>query len=225
MRIYVGSTRSREFISALHERDIGRVNTPGSRFKPYPEEKWLADNGAYSLWLKGSPFREAPFLRYLEVLAGFSPQPQFAVLPDIVADGLRSLEYSIHWASRGDLPSWPWYLALQDGMSVADVESCIDIIDGLFIGGTLRFKSEVYTWVELGRRHNKPIHFGRAGVHHRLHEAHRAGCDSADSAFPLWCRERFFRFLEWVEEGHYKPTSYRQILLEFRHPRPDNTHP
>jgi len=215
MRICVGSTRSREFVDALRKYDIGRVNHPESHFNPYQGEKWIADNGAFSAWLKGRSFNETVFRRYLDKL-GKHTDPQFAVLPDIVAEGLRSLEYSIHWVTRDSLPAWSWYLALQDGMSVTDVESCIDLVDGLFIGGTLRFKSEVYAWVELGRRHGKPVHFGRAGVHHRLHEANRAGCDSADSAFPLWCRERFFRFLDWTKGGHYDPDSYRQLLLELR---------
>jgi len=215
MRIYLGSTRDREYVAAMRKRDIGRVNHPASVITPYPSEKWCADNGAYSDYLKKRPFNENRYLRYLEKLVRFEP-PQFGVLPDIVADGLRSLEYSIDWFVKGKLPKFSWYLALQDGMSVTDVESCIDLFDGLFIGGTTRFKSEVYMWVQLGHRHNKPVHFGRAGIHQRLHEARRAKCDSADSAFPLWERERFFRFLGWLDDAHYNPHSFRQLVMEFR---------
>ena len=211
MRIYVGSTGKLEFVERLREKDIGRVMIPDSTFVPYPEEKWVLDNGAYSLWLKSKPFDDERYLNYVERRMN-QPAPQFAVVPDIVADGLRSLEFSINWLNR--IPrEWKWYLALQDGMSYQDVEDCIDLFDGLFVGGTLRFKGEVKIWVNLGEQHGKPVHFGRCGIHSRLDFASRAGCASADSSFPLWTKERMGLFLSWITEGHYDPKSYRQMFL------------
>lgn len=211
MRIYVGSTGKLDFIRRLREKDVGRVMTPDSTFIPYPGEKWVCDNGAYSLWLKGKPFNDDRYLRYVERLLRH-PVPQFAVVPDIVAEGLRSLEFSINWLNR--LPSsWDLYLALQDGMAVPDVEDCVELFDGLFVGGTLRFKGEVKIWVNLAERYGKKIHFGRCGIHSRLDFAARAGCDSADSSLPLWNKERMGQFLSWIDKGEYDVKSYRQMFL------------
>jgi hypothetical protein len=88
-------------------------------------------------------------------------------------------------------------------------------IDGLFIGGTLGFKAQVKQWVALGKKHGKPVHYGRAGVHHRIHDAYLAGCDSADSAFPLWEKNRFMRFLTWIKQGKYDPDSYKQLCFDY----------
>ena len=215
MQIYVGSTRKLSFVKELEKRWIGRVNHPESRFAPYDGEKWIADNGAYSLWLQGKPFDEDRYLTYLEKLELFFPKPQFAVLPDIVAKGTRSLDYSMHWLTSDRLPSWRWYLALQDGMTPSDIDPVMNFIDGLFIGGTLGFKALAKEWVELGNKYNKPVHYGRCGIHHRINDAYLAGCNSADSAFPLWEKNRFMRFLTWVKEGHYDPESYKQLFLDF----------
>ena len=211
MRVYVGSTRSSEFIRVLKNKDVGRVNHPLSIFTPYSEnEKWFADNGAYSTWLKQEPFNEPIFLKYLDRLDKLDRKPRFGVVPDIVADGMRSLDFSLDWTGRNILPDWPWYLAVQDGMGIPDVEQVLDMFAGIFIGGTIKFKSHAAGWVQLGDRHGKPVHFGRAGIHHRIQFAYETGCDSCDSAFPLWTKERFETFMSWIKDGHYDPESYKQ---------------
>ncbi|MHC4424334.1 MAG: hypothetical protein ACYSWR_06675 [Planctomycetota bacterium] len=215
MRFYTGSTRKLSFVRELEKNHIGRVNHPESRFTPYDDERWFADNGAYSLWLRGKSFDEKRYLTYLEKLELLSPKPQFAVLPDIVTKGVKSLEYSMYWLVSDRLPAWKWFLALQDGMDIGDVEPVIHLIDGLFIGGTLGFKAQVKQWVALGKKHGKPVHYGRAGVHHRIHDAYLAGCDSADSAFPLWEKNRFMRFLTWIKQGKYDPDSYKQLCFDY----------
>jgi hypothetical protein len=212
MRFYIGSTRKKDFVSELAKRDIGRVNHPESRFTPYEGEKWFADNGAYSLWLQEKPFDEDKYMRYLDKLSKHAP-PEFAVLPDIVAHGNRSLEYSMYWLTSDRLPDWRWYFALQDGMSPGDIEPIVYMFDGLFLGGTLGFKSRAKQWVQFAATHDKPVHYGRAGVHHRIHDAYKSGCQSADSSFPLWNKERFAQFLTWIKNGKYDPDSFKQLFL------------
>lgn len=150
-------------------------------------------------------FDEARFERMISRAIGEWPEPVFGVLPDIVAGGVGSLYYSLRWIDR--LPPWRWYLAVQDGMTPLDIEPHLDKVEGIFIGGTLRFKSTAAKWVSLG----VPTHFGRAGVRRRLHFAARCGCESADSAFPLWTMERTSEFLTWVDSnGCYIPGSLEQ---------------
>ncbi|MGB9920851.1 MAG: hypothetical protein ACPLPT_09030 [Moorellales bacterium] len=36
-------------------------------------------------------------------------------------------------------PDWPWYLAVQDGLSLAEVEAALGGLAGIFLGGTDAF--------------------------------------------------------------------------------------
>jgi len=116
-----------------------------------------------------------------------------AVAPDVVCGGLRSLEFSLAWLAR--LPPWPWYLAVQDGMGVDDVEAAIHLFDGIFLGGSDDFKWTARYWCDLAHAHGKKFHFARAGTLKKVTFARRIGADSCDSAFPLWSMRRFEQFL------------------------------
>jgi hypothetical protein len=160
----------------------------------YENEPWAFDNGAYGCFLAGRPFHDDRF-RYRLDRASDLPEPLFGVTPDIVGGGLLSLEFSLGWRER--LPNhWPWYLVVQDGMIVEDVEPCLDGFEGLFLGGTTRFKSTAETWCELAHKWHKGFHYGRASVLSRVQDAKRIGADSLDTSFPLWTRGRLAEFIE-----------------------------
>lgn len=164
---------------------------------PYEGELWGFDNGAYHYFLHGQLLDENVFLKRLD-LAYQLDIPYIAITPDIVCGGLKSLEYSLSWLER--LPGdWPWYLAVQDGMTVADVEPVVYSFAGIFLGGSTGFKSTAPIWRELAHRCGKNFHYGRAGTKRKLLHAMDCGADSADSAFPLWTRERFNEFVKWWE--------------------------
>lgn len=93
-----------------------------SRDRPnlYDGEYWAWDNGAYSWWVNGQAFHDVSFLKRLwrDYLVGV---PYLAACPDMPAEGMDSLEFSMWWIDR--LPkAWPWYLVVQDGMTVEGVE-------------------------------------------------------------------------------------------------------
>jgi len=133
--------------------------------------------------------------------------PALAALPDIVAGGLRSLEFSLAWLER--LPDWPWYLVVQDGMRLEEVEPELPSVAGLFLGGTTRFKQSALLWARLAHAHGKRFHFARAGTLARIELAQRVGADSLDSSFPLWTRERFDTFVSWILYGPPGPAMRR----------------
>jgi hypothetical protein len=214
MKMHIGCTGKKSFIKKLRKKNVGRVNTPVRPFSPYQNERWISDNGAFSYYLQGKSFDSKKYLRHIEKCSKHTP-PIFAVIPDIVAGGERSLEYSLEWLSSGKLPSkWRWYLALQDGMRMSDVFDVADYIDGLFIGGTLKFKSTAPTWCDRASRFDLPVHFGRCGIHKRIDFAYRSGCDSIDSSFPLFESKRFHEFLSLSDsDGNYNPDSWKQGYL------------
>lgn len=164
---------------------------------PYTGEPWAFDNGAYGDFLRGKQFDEDAFLRRLEKAYRLGC-PYMAVAPDIVAGGLRSLEFSLRWLEK--LPSdWCWYLAVQDGMGLDDVDSVLDRFSGIFLGGTDHFKATALHWARLAHGRGKKFHFARAGTLRKVEFAKLVGADSLDSSFPLWTKERLRTFIEAVD--------------------------
>ena len=188
--VLVGETRSKRNLEALKELGWGRmfvVRDPS----PFPFEPWGFDNGAFGAFCHGLPFPEQTFLRRLEMAEKVNSDPYLAVTPDIVAGGCASLQFSTSWRMSHRLPDdWPWYLAVQDGMTVADVEPHLHLYSGIFLGGTDRFKATAFRWRQLAHKHGRRFHYGRASTPRKLVSAFKVGSDSCDSAFPLWTAER-----------------------------------
>ena len=206
MLVLVGETGDKHYLTALQKLGWGRMfisKTP----KPCPGERWGFDNGAYRDWLAGGAFDGDRFLRRLE-RAYRAGTPYLAVTPDIVAGGLRSLEFSLRWLER--LPEgWPWFLAVQDGMRTSDIEPVIHLFAGIFMGGTDAFKATAPHWADLAHRCGKKFHYGRVGTYRKLRHAFESGADSIDSALPIWKRERFAQFVWWWK----KLSSNEQLRL------------
>ena len=197
MKVYLGQTRSRSLIERLTAYGWGEMTCP-TEIPPrrYP---WAFDNGAFKDWKLGQPFNETVFLRGCDAMQRQTP-PDFMVLPDIVAGGVPSLEYSMGWRDRL-LGLAPLYLAVQDGMTAPDVAPIIDLIDGLFVGGTTQWKVRSgSSWVALGQRFGKPCHIGRVGTARRVRWARRIGADSLDSCLPLWSEDNLRVFVEAIME-------------------------
>jgi hypothetical protein len=162
---YGGGTRSLVQIAQLAEVGWGMMLGPTT---PKTDVlRYAVDNGAYPCFVKGRPWDEGRFLKLLNRIERFQRKPDFACCPDIVAGGLKSLDFSLTWLDR--LPSsYPWYLAVQDGMTEADVRPVIDRFGGLFVGGTTDWKmSSCPTWVQLARETGKKVHVGRVDTRGR----------------------------------------------------------
>src|SRR5206468_11520980 len=107
-------------------------------------------------------------------------------VPDIVAGGLASLECFAFW--RNTVPKeFPAYLAVQDGMTEADVAPVLRRYDGIFMGGSLPWKlSTAPAWVQLAQRCGLRCHIGRVGTPARVHWPRvphdDARCDGAPGA-------------------------------------------
>lgn len=208
MLILVGETRSLSNTARL--RDMNQCRLGGHEWgrnwtvrKPslYIGEPWMLDNGAYSWYLQGVPFKSKVYLRRIDKLLKYRvPHPRIAVLPDIVAGGNESIDFSVEWIHQ--LPEgWPWYLVVQDGMDQEQVVRACSLnpqIRGLFLGGTDRFKQTALRWSDAAHRLGLKFHYGRAGTYNKIRAAKHAHSDSLDSSFPLWSRTRFNEFIEML---------------------------
>lgn len=160
------------------------------------------DNGAYLAWDKESPlewrdFPESKFLRRLERLPR---TPHVAVAPDLPMGGRSSLEFSLWWL--GSLPeSFPWYLAVQDGMDEDDVASNLGNFTGLFLGGSDAIKKDAFRWCQLAKAHGKKFHYGRASTYRRVRDARLIGADSIDSSVPVTALGFGRPIVKWKREA------------------------
>lgn len=153
-----------------------------------PHEFCGFDNGAYSFWKSGDGFDHKKFAKRLEQCGeAIKDNPRrllFGVVPDIPAQGMKSLEFSLSY--RKDLPAYmPWYLALQDGMEVRAVKHVIHNFDGLALGGTNDFKRSAKFWCDVAHYEGKAFHYLRCSTVARLREARAIRADSVDSSLPV----------------------------------------
>ena len=195
MLYLTGDSTARQTVAALEREGWGRMVVK-HRIRPYPGEPWALDNGAYGAWKAERDWPEAQFRRFLtwaegEAAAGRSPL--FGVVPDIVAAGQASLAWSVAW--RAQLrDAFPWLLAVQDGMEPAAVARALPAFDGVFLGGTLRFKrDEGRRYRDLAGERGGWFHYGRASRYWLLEHARELGADSADSTGPLYSVAEFRR--------------------------------
>lgn len=205
-QVLLGSTRSRDLLQRMQSLGWGRLFA-AERPKPAALEAWALDNGVFGAWKGGHAWNEQAFLWCLHAAERgtwtrrFQP-PMFAVLPDIVADA-GSLHHSMDWwARKGRLYDVPWFLVVQNGMTVEDVRHALRSapIAGLFLGGDDDFKRTAPMWCELAHSEERRFHYARVSTAERLREACAIGTDSCDTTQPLWSAEGFARFERaWLE--------------------------
>jgi len=218
LKVYVGlvskgSVKAKE----IRREGWGVVLVPELRKKFCPETfpLYFVDNGAYTCWRRGESFNSDLFLRTLEEVSTYQIAPQFVVIPDLVAKGLKSLEFSLNWLDRlkQGFPNFNYALAVQDGMKLEDVEPYLNEVAYLFVGGTLKWKITTgKEWVELARRYGKKCHVGRVGTAKRVRWARKIGADSIDSALPLFSLAKWERFKKALRETLQPELPFRGTL-------------
>lgn len=138
---------------------------------------YAIDNGAWTAHQRGEAFDVEAFERVLEKLGEGA---DWIVVPDIVAGGLESLRFSESWLARLDRYD-RLLLAVQDGMSVADVRPFLDERIGIFVGGSTGWKLRTLrTWGRLARERGAYLHVGRVNTKNRIRRCQEAGADSFD---------------------------------------------
>lgn len=209
--VLISETTCVEHLRKIKQLGWGRMFCQRA-ITPYPGESHGFDNGAFLDWKAGRRFSENRFLAKYEEAKKFH-QPYLAVVPDLVARGAESLEHSLGWRVR--LNDWPWYLAVQDGMTIEGVRDVLPLFSGIFLGGTDKFKLGAFKWCELAHSEGKPFHYARAGTITKLRHAIKIEADSIDSSFPLWTHARFDRFAaQWNYEEQQNELAF--ISMERR---------
>lgn len=191
--VMLGECDNRRIVEILRERGWGRMWVH-RRIKLLPGERWGFDNGAFGHWKRGEEFDADAYLRRLDRALGLGVDPELAVVPDLPARGLDSLAFSLDWLDR--LPAWPWYLAVQDGMTADDVRPHLGRFAGLFLGGSTRFKTTAPEWCKFAHVAGLRFHYARCSTRRRLWYAQAIGADSLDTTQPLWTKALMADWLE-----------------------------
>lgn len=180
--VFVGEHRGRRFVRELRARGWGRMFADRAPTPADLEEPIGFDNGAFSAWSNGRPFPKDRFLRRVEQTVERDIVPRLAVLPDIVAAGRRSLDFSLRWQDSGRLPgAWPWFIAVQDGMAPDHLAGLEGRFAGVFLGGSDDYKTTAATWCEWSHDRGLRFHYARCGTIRKLEASLRIGADSVDT--------------------------------------------
>lgn len=182
MKIYIVNDGSREHIELMKRNNWGRMHVANDWKYPETNLDWALDNGAYSCWKNNLPFNDIEFEDVLQKIEQSISNPDFIVVPDIVAGGYQSFDFSMKWLNK--IPAgYNCYLAVQDGMKLDYIADYVDLFEGLFVGGTIKWKLKTaHEWVQLAHDYNRKCHIGRAGTLKKLIWARYINADSIDSS-------------------------------------------
>jgi len=173
---YAAHTGTRRNLAALADAGWSLLLSPGK-----PKDRrfaWALDNGAWGAFQRGEAFDVAAFERHV---SDHGDGAEFVVVPDIVAGGLASLAMSLDWLPRLAGVAHRRLLAVQDGMSAADIAPHLNPTVGVFVGGSTEWKlATMRAWGQLARRHGAYLHVGRVNTIRRIRLCQDAGADSFD---------------------------------------------
>ena len=135
------------------------------------------DNGAWGSHRRGEPFNVPAFER---TVSEVGTSADWLILPDIVGGGLESLRVSMEWAPRLH-GVCPLLVAVQDGMTPADVAPLVGPGLGVALGGSTEWKEgTLAAWGALARRCGAYFHVLRVNTCRRIDLCRDAGAHSFD---------------------------------------------
>jgi hypothetical protein len=180
---YASRTGTRRNLAALRREDwrllissAGVHRDEGFRF--------AIDNGKWSAHTTGQPWDEAAFER---LLGTHGPRADWIVVPDIVCGGAESLALSRAWLprlqARRELAGRVFLIAVQDGMTPADLHDLAGPSVGIFVGGSTEWKEASMTaWCAFARERQAIAHIGRVNSVRRIFLCAAAGATSFDGS-------------------------------------------
>lgn len=175
---YASNTGTKRNLEALRAHGWRILLTPDN---PTPREglRHGVDNGAWKAFQKQQPFDEKAFAGLVE---RHGASADFVVVPDIVAGGMKSLDFSMSWLSRLCHLKL-LLLPVQDEMDVAVVDNVLRNETGLgvFLGGTTDYKLKMMPyWGGVAAALNRHYHVGRVNSVRRIQLCAEWGADSID---------------------------------------------
>ena len=199
MICYASRTGTQRNLAALRAHDWRLLVSRGGVWRTEGFDRYALDNGAWSDFQAGRPFDSDAFDALLDQ---HGCGADWIVLPDIVAGGLDSLRLSARWLNRCLSVCDLVLLAVQDGMTEADVAPLVGRSVGVFLGGSTEWKlANMLRWGEFCAAQSVHYHVARVNTAKRFALAAAAGADSIDGSsasryavtlpkLDLWSRQK-----------------------------------
>lgn len=174
---YASRTGTRRNLAAL-EAHGWRLLVSASGVHRSEGMRYAIDNGAWSAFMQGEEFNADRFRKCCDLLGAGA---DWIVVPDIVQGGMASLAFSLKWLPEVQAYGAPVLIAVQDGMSSADLRPLLGERVGIFVGGSTEWKlATLPAWGELARECGCWMHVGRVNSETRIARCHIAGAHSFD---------------------------------------------
>jgi len=150
---------------------IGPTALPKTKLRPWMP--FALDNDAFSAWSKGREWSESAWVGMLDRVKLSGMSPRWVLVPDVVADRDATLAKWEQYEPVAGRYGWQLAIAVQDGMTPADLpEGAV-----IFVGGTTEWKwRSLPMWCATGRR----VHVGRVNEVEKLFVCERLGVESVD---------------------------------------------
>jgi hypothetical protein len=180
MICYASRTGTKRNLDALRAHGWGLLVSRVGAWRTEGFTRICGDNGAWSDHQAGREFDEDAYEKFLDWLP-FAPD--WLVLPDIVAGGMRSLALSMRYLNRCASVSPLVLLAVQDGIEPSDVAPLVGSRVGIFLGGTTEWKlARMIEWGSFCAERGIHYHVARVNTFKRMALAIAAGADSIDGS-------------------------------------------
>jgi hypothetical protein len=176
---YAAHTSNLRNLAGLRRAGWRVLLSPATRLNPRGL-RYALDNGAWSAFKAGEAFKVEPFER---AVAKIGADADFVVAPDIVAGGLPSLALSVSWIPQLLAVTRVVLIAVQDGMTPADVRPYLSERVGIFVGGSTEWKlATMKAWGELAREVGCVLHIARVNTMRRIRLCASVGATSFDGS-------------------------------------------
>jgi hypothetical protein len=180
MIAYASNTGTKRNLKVMRDAGWRILLTPSNCRLP-ERMRFAIDNGAWSAFQQGTEFDGDKFCQLVEK---YGAAADFVVVPDIVAGGMESLQFSLGWLSKGPLKHLVnLLLPVQDGMDVSAVGKVLRRYPyiGLFLGGSTEWKLRtMYGWGMVAASLARYYHVGRVNTVRRIRLCAEAGVASFD---------------------------------------------
>lgn len=142
--------------------------------------RYALDNGAWTAHQQGEPFDGNAFRRACDLLGSGA---DWIVVPDVVGDAAASLALTELWLPFVERWGVRMLIAVQDGMTPADIAPWVAGGCGVFLGGSTKWKlSSAIRWGDWCAEQGAYYHIARVNTAIRIRLCQEARADSFDGS-------------------------------------------
>lgn len=149
---------------------------------------YILDNGAYGAYTRGEPWDVDAFVKRLNQIPDMPREPDFVVLPDVVADSDSTDKRAEIWSEQIDYRT---AFPVQDGHSPTSALNHAEDIGAevIFVGGTVEWKRRnAEDFVDECRDRGLDVHIARPGNINWIKDVQPDSVDTSSYARGAWDR-------------------------------------